>query len=550
MSATLPRKAAPSGAGATERPQYAALARALNQQWRAARASFAALRRAWFRIIELDDPKSLSPDQARRLHALKDWQLRRLFAQKAELTAAQLQALDLAIEEFLADFAGPQRSFSRFTDPNGDPGQVQDSLFLAHQVGQGRAVELLGDDTPNPELTAGQRRRLLEQSFARLTDGSRLRFESRLHEIRNAMVEGFNRGDSPLQVARKLSQDLDGYEAGRLRTIVRTEMGIAAEGAARGMYAAAGVTHVEVIGDPNADALCTEHQGKTYAIGDLNQLPIYHPNCLCSVVPAERLSNQGDPDAEDDPPASVVWEKSADVEAAEAWAREQWPHIEFDFTGFDINALNPTLRAFTKLANEYPAVVAHLERVNTRGPFHPEEHASVDRAGRSLSFNPTYFGDAPAFRKRLEQLVQRKWFPKGCGKIEYVVAHEFGHLVEFWLHRAGAGKGILPVVERGGLGMVPQTLVAWQAHHADLGKRISNYGKKDPMEAWAEAFGVRAVVAREKWHPFAQLQDELLRAIGSPADWTSSPQIVDNLTGDERTAAEAALTALRERLGL
>jgi SPP1 gp7 family putative phage head morphogenesis protein len=270
-------KAAPLTAAANEHPQYEALAEALNGQWGQVRASFATLRRAWFAALGLGDPKETSL----RGRLVQSWKQ----AGKDALTQTQVDNVDAAIERFLGDFRGPSAGYLGFTDPNGEQGQVQESVFLAHRVGAGRAIELLNADIPNPELAAGQRRVLLEQSFARLSENGRLRFEKRLDEIRQAMIDGAAAGDSPLKVAADLGRNLSGYEQGRLRTITRTEMAVSAETATREMYRQHGVSRVEVIGDPNTDETCTDRIGNTYSIDDLENQPPLHPNCYCSCIP-------------------------------------------------------------------------------------------------------------------------------------------------------------------------------------------------------------------------------------------------------------------------
>ena len=51
------------------------------------------------------------------------------------------------------------------------------------------------------------------------------------------------------------------------------------------LYQEAGISQVEVIGDPSTDEACTIHIGAKYPVGDTTRLPIYHPNCFCDVVP-------------------------------------------------------------------------------------------------------------------------------------------------------------------------------------------------------------------------------------------------------------------------
>lgn len=249
-----------------EQPQYPALATEVQRTWREVKREFRQLREDWFEAVGLDDPAKAAKNEP------------------FDLTTAQRSALDAAIEEFLRQFAGDDRSEEGFSNQDAEDGTLQQAEFLAYSVGQARGSELTGFEM-NQALTRAQRESLLRDAFERMSRGGRLLFEERLGEIRDAMLDAFSRGDSPLAVARRLSRDLDGYLAGRLRTIVRTEMALSAEAASRDLYRQAGVTSLEVIGDPNTDAVCTAHIGKRYGLDDLDSLPIYHPNCFCSTIP-------------------------------------------------------------------------------------------------------------------------------------------------------------------------------------------------------------------------------------------------------------------------
>lgn len=277
---TLPKASAddPIQLFPSEPPAYPSLARAVNQVWGETRRAFGELRAEWVEITGLGEPGE---------RAAADAPGDVLAGCKAEgLTPRQRALLDAAIEAFLTTMAGDDRTRAGFAAGETADGILQQLQVIAYGVGVGRASEQMDDAFPtNPALTASQRRRLMEAAFDRLSADGRLRFESRLLDIRDGMVQAFNRGDNPLAIARRLGRDLDGYEQGRLRTIVRTEMGIASEGAARGQYAAAGVQQVEVIGDPTTDAACTSRIGRRFSLQDVDNAPPFHPNCFCSIVP-------------------------------------------------------------------------------------------------------------------------------------------------------------------------------------------------------------------------------------------------------------------------
>lgn len=255
-----------------EAPAYEALERGVTRAWTVIRSAFMEMRDRWWEITGLPD---LESDQRAARHAQRE---------SRALTAAQKAAIDRALEEFLTRMAGSQRDREGFIAQDQEDGVLQQSVYLAHQVGRGRAVELTGEQPRNPALSAAQRRTLAEISFNRLSDGSRLRFEDRLDALRDRMVEAFRLGESPLVVARDIAGK-SGEELARLRTIARTEMGYAAIGGQQQQYSEVGITRVVVIGDPRTDELCTVHIGVEYDLFDRNNLPLYHPNCFCDLTP-------------------------------------------------------------------------------------------------------------------------------------------------------------------------------------------------------------------------------------------------------------------------
>ncbi|MGV3724751.1 MAG: hypothetical protein ACO1SX_27960 [Actinomycetota bacterium] len=249
----------------SEEPQYPALSRVVATAWRETRRSFGRLSARIFEIVNLTDPTKDDDDAA------------------APLTSTQRHAINRAVEVFLREFAGADRSAAGFASGDTEDGILQQIEFLAHEVGVGRARQLV-PGAPNPALTASQRRRILENAFERLSTEGRLRFEDRLLEIRDDLVRMFNAGENPLVIARELGTDLGSYEQYRLRMLVRTEAAYASEGAITGMLQAAGVQYVEVLGDPTTDETCTQWFGRKLLITDTNSQPPFHPHCYCSRV--------------------------------------------------------------------------------------------------------------------------------------------------------------------------------------------------------------------------------------------------------------------------
>lgn len=257
-------KARPTPQQARERPRYRVLAvRIAAQEAKVARV-YARLRRDWLKVIERQPEKALGAKN---------------------LNVEDTRAIDAAIERFMAEMAGP-RPRDRQTFAVSDDALVQETNILSHRVGAARGAEQAGNATPNTDLTRLQKMHLNERAFERLSEDGRLRFETRLGDIKARMLTMFDAGENPLKIARELGKGLDGYHKGRLRQIVRTEAAFASEAAIVEQYRAAGVRQFIVEGDPSTDALCVGYQdGGPYDLGNEDARPPYHPHCFCSQSP-------------------------------------------------------------------------------------------------------------------------------------------------------------------------------------------------------------------------------------------------------------------------
>ena len=255
-----------------EEPEYAALAAATLLLWRKTSERFAELAASWQRAVRVSD------------------------------AGVRLNLTLRSQETFLRAFVGRDLTLAGFIAAETEDGLLQQAELLAHRTGQLRATELIealpvptppalppGGSTPAlpgpAPISSVQRTEILTRAYERLSEDGRLRFADRLEEIRQAMEDGLRDGTPADEVARNLSADLDGYEAGRLRTIVRTEMALGSERALREELQSRGTQYVRVKGNPLTDAACTLHIGKVYRLDDRDSLPIYHPNCFCTVEP-------------------------------------------------------------------------------------------------------------------------------------------------------------------------------------------------------------------------------------------------------------------------
>lgn len=245
-----------------EQPQYPALSLAVSSRWRLTVREFRALRLRWFAIVQLADPNKPAA---------------------VGFTDTMRELLDRAIERFLSLFAGDDRSKAGFSSVRAPERILQDSETVAYHVGAQRGAELVS--APPATLTDRSKAALYASAFDRMSADGKLRFETRLGEIRDAMIAGFDQGENPNAIAAKLGRDLTGFEQGNLNRIVRTEMASAAISGQVDTYAANGVETATVVGDPGTDELCTSHIGRTYPLSASDEFPPYHPFCFCDITP-------------------------------------------------------------------------------------------------------------------------------------------------------------------------------------------------------------------------------------------------------------------------
>ncbi|MEI6180243.1 MAG: hypothetical protein WCP31_05780 [Chloroflexales bacterium] len=246
----------------------------------------------------------------------------------------------------------------------------------------------------------------------------------------------------------------------------------------------------------------------------------------------------------------------ATLEEAHAWATQQYPHITWDFTGTHIDAINPTLDQFERLAQEWPKVVEQLKYVGThQGTNAPypvqwnDSYADSDGGtlgrGRYIGLNPLHYSNPTQFLTALQRDVQTGFHPKGCDTIESVLTHEFGHLTEAWLRsRRDAFRA---VVDDDGFGMAHATFHLWsKANVAQF--TLSEYATEKVIEGWAEGFAAVYHMPRGDWPVFVQHQAVLLEMM-QRTPFQSSQRLRD-LSGDAHTLAEKALQHDRQQVGI
>ena len=245
------------------------------------------------------------------------------------------------------------------------------------------------------------------------------------------------------------------------------------------------------------------------------------------------------------------------LDVAKAWATQQYPHITWDFEGAHINAINPTLEQFHKLAQQWPEVVKQLDYVGTHqglNALYPElktwdnAYAHADGGtlgkGKFIGLNPLHYGNPTRFKALLQTDVQTGFHPKGSDRIEATLTHEFGHLVDVWLRsRRNAFRS---VVDDDGFGMAHATFHLWMnANKAGLD--LSRYATEKEVEGWAEGFTAVYHMPWSDWPIFVQRMSVLLRMV---RDQRPSYKSLRGLMLTARTIARKSLDRDRKRVGL
>ena len=246
----------------------------------------------------------------------------------------------------------------------------------------------------------------------------------------------------------------------------------------------------------------------------------------------------------------------ATLAEATAWATQQYPHITWDFEGAHIDAINPTLDQFERLAQQWPEVAARLKYVGTyqgTNALHPHTwkpihyaHADGGALGRGevIGFNPMYYSDSARFLSRLQNDLRAGFHPKGCDTIESVLTHEFGHLVEVWLR--SRRDSFRAIVDDDGFGRAHVTFQLWMNANKAT-EKLSRYARTKAVEAWASGFAAVYHMPRREWPIFVQRQAKLITMVRRRI---SSYKVLRDLPPSARRLARKTLRRDRKLLGI
>jgi SPP1 gp7 family putative phage head morphogenesis protein len=369
--------------------------------------------------------------------------------------------------------------------------------------------------------------------------------------LTTGITTGIAEGRSPRRIAQILAKDVNSRvnQIGRTRArmIARTEVIRAHHVASINEFRAYEVEGVEIEAEWNAltkvegYGVCPECQalmGKKFTLAQIEPLLPRHPNCRCTAIPIPKgvpkpgspvvkprppkprrrktpapkpISIVKPPPPEPAPPPKAqparVWRDMDNITDCELQARGMFPDKDFDFTGCDALAINPTMREFARLADRYPEAGTRIKYVGTYKDVRKWQKNTVlytpswgdgewahcatlrRRGGWScIGLNQEYYRDAKAFAERIKSTTRYGYHPPGGNTIASVMTHEFGHAVDFWLQDEFlSSTGLIPFYKANGFGLISDTHGMYKQYW-NRGTRISTYSKKDSMEQFAEIF--------------------------------------------------------------
>lgn len=216
----------------------------------------------------------------------------------------------------------------------------------------------------------------------------------------------------------------------------------------------------------------------------------------------------------------VPWFKRR--KAAEEWMRSSFPSINCDFSGCALEVLNFMLRRFSDLIEEFPEMIGRIRLVRV-GKFY--RHPNAEKAARQmmrnaeqcdvegnfedaemhrswadnalsyrkslawaipdlgiLEFNSRYFAKPMKLFLMLSAGEEAGYYPKSCWRDDYLMTHEFAHLIQYWLASCSDRISF-----RGQTGTAGRLFLKWH-DSLPLKSAVSGRGTHSCSEFFAEAF--------------------------------------------------------------
>ncbi len=238
----------------------------------------------------------------------------------------------------------------------------------------------------------------------------------------------------------------------------------------------------------------------------------------------------GDGDNDSDIAAQDAREKR--LAALEDKMSAKYPHCEFDFHQADPATMEKMCDHVDKLFQDYPDVAKSVPYVGT-GANAPEGFEPDWDGGGSLAqtiqnewepeaytpilLNPEYFGFPEDAQDVLDSAKEDNWFTDYS--LEGTITHEFGHVINFYLEKAGKGKFVDGEE-------VSSKVSQFMKDNKALGDDVSEYARSGgPIEAFAEGFTSMYHNSEADQAPYTKnlksFLDQTLPS-GSNAGWVNS----------------------------
>jgi hypothetical protein len=203
---------------------------------------------------------------------------------------------------------------------------------------------------------------------------------------------------------------------------------------------------------------------------------------------------------------------------ASRWFETHAPHVNYAVSTFHPGAIQSATNQLTQLFTKYPHVAHHLHVVGNKDEedLHPdhrfkEDHlAAASNDQRAIYLNPSWYSDHDKLREALAINHHAGHFSEGS--VESNVSHEFGHQVMNEMLNHPQFSGLFEDWERAN----------W--HH----KPVSNYGKENGKERFAEGFAVMQHEHAKDWPSYVRNMHGLLQFRKENPDYKPGDEIPDH----------------------
>lgn len=338
------------------------------------------------------------------------------------------------------------------------------------------------------------------------------------NELQQLLTSAIASGQGPQKTIRQLRErfGVRKYYAERL---LRTETNYFHNQAELDSYAELGISKYKILAtlDMRTSEICQRMDGKTYYIKKAKvgvNYPPLHPNCRTTVVavlngwaPKERGARdaRGNAVTVRGDMSYKEWKEGIVKEVSEAIIDGKYDGKRYVNTAygvrFDVNTLagvspdiiGPFSAEIKSIAEEYPAIKNFMEKRNftvLAAKRKPTTLASTEaRFGNKITLNNyrhyAYYASQESLLKLTRRGTKSKFFMPAEDLLKYPMSHEMGHVVHAYVWQSQ--KTTLDKISRD-IMKIAQKKARLRSSQELKGKYLSEYGRKDPYEEFAEIF--------------------------------------------------------------